>query len=124
MQIQMKQRELELAVRDYIAKCGIARPIGTISFTASRGDDGVVTEVEILAVGVSIEEALAEASAEGATSPKKRASRKDKTVETEAETPSAEEASPIEVEEVTEDIVADLMSASTQARPPGKSLFG
>lgn len=48
MQIQLKQPELEAAVRAYIELSGIIRPVGAISFTASRGTDGMVTEIEIL----------------------------------------------------------------------------
>lgn len=48
MQIILKQDELEVAVRDYMIKCGITRSVGDISFTATRsGTSGIVTEVEI-----------------------------------------------------------------------------
>ena len=48
MQISIKQDELEVAVRDYIMKCGITRAVGDISFTATRsGADGIVTSVEV-----------------------------------------------------------------------------
>lgn len=130
MQIQMKQRELELAVRDYIAKCGIARPIGTISFTASRGDDGVVTEVEILAVEVSAEEDLAEDTTGSEATPKKRSPRKPKIVsvtETEpepTETSGAPEAVSATDEVEAEAQVDDVVAAAAPAIPSGKSLFG
>ena len=52
MQITLKQPELEEAVRDYIAKSGIVRPVGAISFTATRsGDAGILTEVEVVQNG-------------------------------------------------------------------------
>lgn len=48
MQIILKQEELEVAVRDYMLKCGISRTVGDISFTATRsGGSGIITEVEI-----------------------------------------------------------------------------
>jgi hypothetical protein len=33
MQITIKQDELEIAVRDFITKMGVSRPIGEITFT-------------------------------------------------------------------------------------------
>ena len=48
MQINIKQEELEIAVRDYILKAGITRSVGTISFTATRtGGSGTTAEIEI-----------------------------------------------------------------------------
>ena len=48
MQIQLNQAELEQAVRQYVIGMGIRSAIGEIKFTATRGDAGVLTEVEIL----------------------------------------------------------------------------
>jgi len=45
MQIQLKQDDLESAVRDYILLTGIQRPIVNIDFIAGRGANGVLTEV-------------------------------------------------------------------------------
>lgn len=49
MQITIKQEELELALREYIAKLGIGRPIHSINFTATRGqgNNKILTEVEL-----------------------------------------------------------------------------
>ena len=47
MQITLKQAELESAVRDYITKIGIARPVGEVNFTPTRGNEGIVTSVEV-----------------------------------------------------------------------------
>lgn len=47
MQIRLTQGDLELAVADYIVKMGITRPIGEINFAATRGEAGIITEVEL-----------------------------------------------------------------------------
>ena len=48
MQIQLIEGELEVAVRDYIKKMGISRPVGNINFTATRGENaGILTSVEV-----------------------------------------------------------------------------
>ena len=47
MLLQIQQNELEAAVRDYVSKMGIARPVGEIKFTATRsGNAGILTEIE------------------------------------------------------------------------------
>jgi hypothetical protein len=54
MQINIKQEELEIAVRDYILKAGITRSVGAISFTATRaGGSGTTAEIEITDAPVS-----------------------------------------------------------------------
>jgi hypothetical protein len=48
MNITMEQPDLEAAIRDYINKMGITRPVGAISFTQRRGENaGITTEIEI-----------------------------------------------------------------------------
>jgi hypothetical protein len=47
MQISLKQRELEEAVRMYVASTGISRPLGEITFIGGRGDNGTTAEVEV-----------------------------------------------------------------------------
>ena len=47
MKITIEQAELEQAVRDYVLKNGIRREVKAIEFTASRGDAGTVTTVEL-----------------------------------------------------------------------------
>jgi len=47
MQISLKQRELEEAVRMYVASTGITRPLGEINFIGGRGDNGTTAEVEV-----------------------------------------------------------------------------
>tara|TARA_B110000285_G_scaffold209882_1_gene251257 strand:- start:119 stop:433 length:315 start_codon:yes stop_codon:yes gene_type:complete len=47
MQIHLKEADLKTAVKDFIAKMGVSRPVGTIEFTATRGADGVLTTVEL-----------------------------------------------------------------------------
>jgi hypothetical protein len=47
MQLQLKQTELESAVREYIVNMGISRPVGKVKFTATRGNEGILTEVEL-----------------------------------------------------------------------------
>ena len=48
MLIQIQQDELEEAVRDYVIKTGISRPVGDINFTATRsGGAGIVTEIKL-----------------------------------------------------------------------------
>lgn len=63
MQITLKQDELEVAVRDYVVKMGITRPVGNISFTSTRGaDGGIVTDIDLdepkEAVVTNIDEAM------------------------------------------------------------------
>jgi hypothetical protein len=51
MQITLKQDELETAVRSYIASMGLNFHVSDVSFTSSRGGNGVAgtitTEVEV-----------------------------------------------------------------------------
>ena len=51
MQITLKQDELEVAVRSYIGSMGLNFEVSAVSFTATRGGNGVpggiVTEVEV-----------------------------------------------------------------------------
>lgn len=51
MQIQLKQTEIETAIRNYIAAIGLTMPVGEISFTAARNPSGMTAEVEILESG-------------------------------------------------------------------------
>lgn len=55
MQFIMKQAEIEVAVRQYVAKMGINAPIDEVSFTATRGADGITASIEIggLSIGGS-----------------------------------------------------------------------
>lgn len=50
MQITLKQPELETAVRQYIQSMGISFPAGAVSFTPTRGNDGIVTEIELTSI--------------------------------------------------------------------------
>ena len=50
MDIHIKQAELELAVRQYVQSIAITAPIKSVSFTATRGDAGIVAEVDVGAV--------------------------------------------------------------------------
>ena len=47
MQIHLKQTELEVAVRDFINKSGITRPVGDIKFSISRNPTAIITEVAV-----------------------------------------------------------------------------
>jgi len=47
MHIIIKQAELEAAVRQYVSGLGITAPINSVSFTAKRGDDGIIAEVDV-----------------------------------------------------------------------------
>ena len=48
MQIQLKQEELEIALRDYVLKMGLIRPIESIEFTAARSQGGrIMTEINL-----------------------------------------------------------------------------
>lgn len=49
MNLTMDQTELEEAVRAHIAKTGLNCDISSITFTATRGDAGIVTEVKLTA---------------------------------------------------------------------------
>lgn len=49
----MKENELEIAVRDYVKKMGISRPVGSINFIAKRGESGIETTVDIEEPGTS-----------------------------------------------------------------------
>jgi hypothetical protein len=53
MHIQLKQPELIVAVKDYIIRMGINRPVGEVTFTAARSNGGQIsTEVEIAETAV------------------------------------------------------------------------
>lgn len=48
MQIQLKQLELETAVRDYVLKMGITSPVGEIAFRPARSQGNTITtEIEV-----------------------------------------------------------------------------
>ena len=47
MQIKLTESELENAVRSYIRDSGITGLIGEIDFTATRGNEGIITNVQI-----------------------------------------------------------------------------
>jgi len=47
MQITLKQADLETAVRDFVAKMGISAELGDVNFTATRGSEGIVTDVSV-----------------------------------------------------------------------------
>ena len=48
MKITINQDELEVAVRDYVAKMGLTLPVGNIDFTAARSQGNqIVTEIEL-----------------------------------------------------------------------------
>lgn len=48
MQIQLKQEELEMALKDYVLKMGLIRPIESIEFTAARSQGGrIITEINL-----------------------------------------------------------------------------
>ena len=51
MQIQLKQEELEVAVRNYVELMGISRAVGDITFTTTRSPTSVLTEIEVHPVG-------------------------------------------------------------------------
>ena len=53
MQIHLKEADLKTAVKDFIKKMGVSRPVDEIDFTATRGADGVLTTVELLTDTVS-----------------------------------------------------------------------
>jgi hypothetical protein len=63
MQIQLKQLELELAVRAYLVSMGVVcNNDAAIKFSPTRGSDGIVTEIEI----GTLANALAEKPIDGA----------------------------------------------------------
>lgn len=53
MQIHLKEADLKMAVKDFIKKMGVSRPVNEIDFTATRGADGVLTTVELSTDSVS-----------------------------------------------------------------------
>ena len=63
MQIQLNQPDLEQAVRDFVAKMGIARPVNEITFATTRTPPGITAEIQ-----------LTDPAADKATGPVNRAS--------------------------------------------------
>jgi hypothetical protein len=120
MQIQLKQPELEAAVRAYIELSGILRPIGAISFTASRGTDGMVTEIEVL--DVTQEGTHKRHPAISENKPKK--GEKLKAVSKAKEPEDAAAAEPTLVEAIIEESAPALVDSESATNPSGKSLFG
>lgn len=47
MDIQIKQAELEIAVRQYVAAMGITAPINSVSFNSTRNPTGIVAAVDV-----------------------------------------------------------------------------
>lgn len=47
MQIQLNQPDLEQAVRDFVAKMGIARPVNEITFATTRTPPGITAEIQL-----------------------------------------------------------------------------
>jgi hypothetical protein len=54
MQIQLKQPEIEAAIRSYVRTLGFTSDVGKIAFTAGRGTSGVTADFD---VGASISQA-------------------------------------------------------------------
>lgn len=54
MQIQLKQNDIELAIRQYMAKMGIARNVENIEFTVTRkGGTTITAEIELADLSVA-----------------------------------------------------------------------
>lgn len=98
MQITLKQTELEVAVRDYIENMGINH-VGEISFSATRGAEGITTTVEV---------------------GKKTKSSNNKTGQLSAVAAPAPET----VEETDEETIDTPFVVVAPDVPEGKSLFG
>jgi hypothetical protein len=120
MQIQLKQPELEAAVRAYIELSGILRPIGAISFTASRGTDGMVTEIEVL--DVTQEGTTGSRPVVSESKPKR--GEKLKAVSKAKEPEEAAAAEPNLVEAIIEESAPAPTDSESETNPSGKSLFG
>lgn len=47
MQLQLQQKHIEAAIRDFISKAGITFSVDEINFTAGRGKDGLTAAVDL-----------------------------------------------------------------------------
>jgi hypothetical protein len=47
MQITMKQSEIEIAVMNYIQQTGLSQAVKEVTFTATRGAEGITAEIEL-----------------------------------------------------------------------------
>lgn len=115
MQLQLKQTELETAVREYIVNMGISRPVGKVKFTATRGNEGILTEVELDELGGAAKVAIVPPTPKAEKSATKKADKK-AAPKLEPETPAKEEANDPPAENG-----GGVASATLDL---GKSLFG
>lgn len=150
MNITLKQREIEVALRRYIASLGIDAEIDDVEFTAGRGAAGITAEISIGGLTDDDEDDSAGDKEPEPSKPtpkakpfgKAKPTAKDKPVpqkteepETKASEPEKGDADetpdtgeddenvdgPLETEDEKEEAEA---SAKTEAPPKGKSLFG
>lgn len=133
MQIQLKQSEIETAIRSYIRAIGLSMPVGEISFTAARGPSGMTAEVEILENTTDLQESTAPAVKETAISSKEihvkakepkdtpKPTRARKETPASVDEPPATEPEEAEVEEGPVETTAP--EQEEKAVPTKKSLF-
>lgn len=93
MQIQLRQSEIETAIKQYITSMGIPRAIDSIAFTASRGNAGILAEIEIVEAETPVAETPVKAVVEAVKvvkpAPEKTA---EKAADAKAEEPATKEA--------------------------------
>lgn len=47
MQIQLKQEDIETAIKQYLASQGVTRGVTAIEFTKGRGGSGLIADIEM-----------------------------------------------------------------------------
>lgn len=115
MNISMNQAELEEAVRAHIAMTGLNCDINSITFTATRGDAGIVTEVELTSCKPKVN---SESAPVAKISPQKVVPHvvpKPALIDDVINAPDA-------VEDV-EDVLGEVIASVAPKAAPGKSLF-
>jgi hypothetical protein len=120
MQITINQDELEIAVRDYIVKQGITRPVGEINFTVQRSPSNpILTEITLGEFG---QDRRAPAADPRPTAP---AAAPEKPAELKAvEAPAAAAKAPAAKEKEAPSEATDAVAPDEEPAPKGKSLFG
>lgn len=126
MQITINQDELEVAVRDYVAKQGITRTVGDINFTAVRSPSNqILTEIVLsdkaattsTPAGPNVRSVTPVAEAQAPAPEKAKAEKPKAAFPAPAEKPEA-------VAEEAPVAEADVAEEEAPAAPAGKSLFG
>lgn len=124
MQIQLKQADIEQAIKNYVASIGVTRSVESIDFTMGRKDSGLTAAIEVSDRVTHQAEAIPEGPVNrGIPTPAEKAAVSAAATDETAEDESVEESASEEAGESTEE-----PSAANEGEEPSPqektSLFG